>query len=324
MGQTLDFDLCGRRVWIAGHKGLLGSALVRRLATEDCEIIVVDRSEIDLRRQDAVRNWVGDQKPDVVFLAAATVGGILANTERPAEFLYNNLMIVTNVIEAARQTNVAKLIFVASSAIYPLASPQPISENALMTGPLEAAHESYGLAKIAGIKLCQAMRKQHGADFISAAPTNLFGPGDNFDLTSGHVLPSLIRRVHEAKVRGDRQLTVWGTGSPLREFLHVDDCADALVFLAKHYSDAPQINVGSGSDIAVRDLVRLICTIVGFEREIVHDLTKPDGAPKRLINSSRLRTLGWNPTLSLEEGIRHTYAWFTENISNARLSNERY
>ena len=246
MGRT--FSLQGRRVWVAGHRGMVGSAIVRRLAGEDCEVVTAGREALDLMDQAAVRRWLADVRPEVVFVAAAKVGGILANDSLPADFLYDNLMIEANVIEAAHRADVAKLVFLGSSCIYPKLAPQPIAEDALLTGPLEPTNEWYAVAKIAGIKLCEAYRRQHGRDFISAMPTNLYGPNDNFDLRSSHVLPALIRKAHEAKLAGAATLTIWGTGSPRREFLHADDCADAVVFLAKHYSGDSHVNVGSGTD----------------------------------------------------------------------------
>jgi len=305
-----SYDLKGKKVWVAGHRGMVGSAIVRRLASENCEILAADRSQLDLKDQAAVRAWVARQKPDAVFVAAAKVGGILANDTYPADFLYDNLIIEANVIEASFRAGVEKLCFLGSSCIYPKFAPQPIVESALLTGELEPTNESYAIAKIAGIKLCQAYRKQHGADFISAMPTNLYGPGDNFDLNSSHVMPALIRKAHEAKVRGDESITVWGTGKPLREFLHVDDCADACVHLMKVYSDFEHVNVGSGEDLSILDLTKLVCKVVGFKGDIIHDLTKPDGTPRKLMSADKIRSLGWKPTIRLEDGIATTYAAF--------------
>ena len=307
------FNLEGRRVWAAGHRGMVGSALVRRLAAEHCEILTADRRDVDLKRQTETENWMGKARPEVVFLAAARVGGILANDTYPADFLYDNLMIETNIIEAAHRNGVRKLVFLGSSCIYPKLAPQPISEDALLTGPLEPTNEWYAIAKIAGIKLAQAYRKQHGRDFISVMPTNLYGPGDNFDLMSSHVLPALIRKAHEAKLRGDTKLAIWGSGTVRREFLHVDDCADAVVFLAKHYSGAEHVNVGSGEDITILDLARLVAEIVGFRGEIVRDMTRPDGTPRKLMDSERLKSLGWRPRIPLSEGIAATYRWYVEH-----------
>ncbi|KXG85938.1 GDP-L-fucose synthase [Agrobacterium bohemicum] len=301
------YDLQGKRVWVAGHRGMVGSAIVRRLQQEGCDILTVGRDEVDLRNQAQVSAWMTNNKPQAVFLAAAKVGGILANDTRPAEFLYENLMIEANIIEASYRAEVEKLLFLGSSCIYPKFADQPITEDALLTGALEPTNEWYAIAKIAGIKLTQAYRKQYGCDFISAMPTNLYGPGDNFDLTSSHVLPALIRKAHEAKTRGDKDMTIWGTGTPRREFLHADDCADALVFLMKNYSDESHVNVGSGEDISILDLTKLICEIVGFEGEIKHDLSKPDGTPRKLMSAEKLRTMGWEPKIGLSEGVNATY-----------------
>ncbi|MGO9740140.1 MAG: GDP-L-fucose synthase [Roseiarcus sp.] len=310
-------SLSGKTVWVAGHRGMVGSAIVRRLASEACEVTTVSRAEVDLREQRAVRGWVAQAKPDLVFLAAAKVGGILANDTHPADFLYDNLMIEANIIEASFRVGVEKLLFLGSSCIYPKLAPQPIVESALLTGPLEPTNEGYAIAKIAGIKLAQVYRRQHGADFISAMPTNLYGPGDNFDLASSHVMPALIRKAHEAKLRGDRQLVVWGTGAPRREFLHVDDCADACVHLMKVYTDYEHVNVGSGEDITILELTRLVCDVVGFSGEIAHDLAKPDGTPRKLMSGDKIRGLGWTPRIGLREGVASTYKWFLDNASLA-------
>lgn len=304
------YSLQGKRVWVAGHRGMVGSAIVRRLATEGCEVLTVGRAEVDLKDQAAVRGWVQKAKPDAVFVAAAKVGGILANNSYPADFLYDNLMIEANVIEASFRAGVEKLCFLGSSCIYPKFAAQPIVESALLTGELEPTNDAYAIAKIAGIKLCQAYRKQHGADYISAMPTNLYGPGDNFDLNSSHVMPALIRKAHEAKVSGAKSITVWGTGKPLREFLHVDDCADACVHLMKVYSDAEHVNVGSGEDLSILELTKLVCEVVGFEGEIVHDLSKPDGTPRKLMSAEKIRGLGWKPRIGLRDGITDAYQAF--------------
>ena len=302
------FSLAGRTVWVAGHRGMVGSAIVRRLARENCEILTVGRGEVDLREQAEVRAWVAGRKPDVVFLAAARVGGIHANDVFPAEFLYDNLMIEANIVHAAHAAGTRKLVFLGSSCIYPKFAPQPMRESALLTGPLEPTNEWYAIAKIAGIKLCQAYRKQYGADFISGMPTNLYGPGDNYDLDTSHVLPALIRKAHEARVSGAKSFTLWGTGSALREFLHVDDCADAVVLLAQRYSGMEHVNIGSSHEITMLDLARLVAKIVGFAGEIALDRARPDGAPRKLMNSDKLRALGWRPAISLEEGIAAVYA----------------
>jgi GDP-L-fucose synthase len=304
------FDLAGKRIWVAGHTGMVGSALVRRLGREGCELITATRRELDLTRQVEVEQFVGDQRPDAIVLAAAKVGGILANDTHPADFLYDNLLIETNVIGAAHASDVGRLLFLGSSCIYPRLAPQPIVEEALLTGPLEPTNEWYAIAKIAGMKLAEALRKQRGRDYISAMPTNLYGPGDNFDLASGHVLPALIRKAHEAKLSGAASIAIWGTGTPRREFLHVDDCADALVFLLETYSDALHVNVGSGEDLSILELAQLVCEVVGFEGTIVHDLSKPDGTPRKLMSAARLRAMGWAPTIGLKQGITRTYQWF--------------
>jgi GDP-L-fucose synthase len=315
------YDLKGKRVWVAGHRGMVGSAIVRRLRQEDCEVLTVGRDQADLRDQAATSAWIAKEKPQAVFLAAAKVGGILANDTRPAEFLYDNLMIEANIIDASYRAGVEKLLFLGSSCIYPKFAEQPISEDALLTGPLEPTNEWYAIAKIAGIKLAQAYRKQYGCDFISAMPTNLYGPGDNFDLSSSHVLPALIRKAHEAKLRGDKEMVVWGTGSPLREFLHADDCADALVFLMKTYSDVGHVNVGSGKDLSILELTKLVCRVVGFEGAIVHDLTKPDGTPRKLMSAEKISAMGWAPGIGLAEGIETTYGWFLgDRIGDAMTS----
>ncbi|WP_039574572.1 GDP-L-fucose synthase [Sphingopyxis fribergensis] len=307
------FELKGRRTWVAGHRGMVGQALVRRLAREECELIEAPRERVDLRRQAAVEEWMEEARPDVVFVAAAKVGGIHANDTRPAEFLYDNLMIEANIIEAARHVGTSKLVFLGSSCIYPKFAPQPINEDALLTGPLEPTNEWYAIAKIAGIKLCQAYRQQYGLDFISAQPTNLYGPFDNFDLTSSHVLPALIRKAHEAKQAGAQDFTIWGSGKPLREFLHVDDLADALVFLAQNYSAPEIVNIGSGDEIAIGDLAEMIGRAVGFEGTILRDASKPDGTPRKRLDTSKLEGLGWRASIDLKDGIDDVYRWYLEN-----------
>jgi GDP-L-fucose synthase len=304
------FSLAKKRIWVAGHGGMVGSALVRRLMNEDCEVLIPAGPRVDLRRQTEVETFVATAKPDIIVMAAAKVGGILANSEFPADFLYDNLMIEANVTQAAHASGVERMLFLGSSCIYPKMAPQPIPEDALLTGPLEPTNEWYAIAKIAGIRLAQAYRRQHGRDYISAMPTNLYGPGDNFDLRSSHVLPALIRKAHEAKRLGSKNIAVWGTGSPRREFLHVDDCADALVFLLKNYSEDEHINVGSGEDLTILELTQMVCRVVGFDGEIVHDLSKPDGTPRKLMSGNKLRNLGWRPSISLEDGIAQTYAHF--------------
>ncbi|HLK25305.1 MAG TPA: GDP-L-fucose synthase [Caulobacteraceae bacterium] len=307
------FPLQGKRVWIAGHRGMVGRALVRRLASEDCEVLTVDRVDLDLRRQEPTERWIASARPDAIFLAAARVGGILANDTRPAEFLADNLAIQNNVIEGARRAGVGKLLFLGSSCIYPRLAPQPIAEEALLTGPLEPTNEWYAIAKIAGLKMAQAYRRQYGCDFISAMPTNLYGPGDNYDLASSHALAALVRKAHEAKLSRSRTLSIWGSGEPLREFLYVDDCADALVFLMTRYSGDGHVNVGSGDEVSIAELAELVKTTVGLKADLVHDLAKPDGAPRKRLDTTKLETLGWRRRVPLPEGLRETYRWFLEH-----------
>ncbi|HCN91961.1 MAG: GDP-fucose synthetase [Hyphomonas sp.] len=297
---------------------MVGSAVVRRLAREECAVLTAARQELDLKDQSAVRKWMADEKPHVVVLAAAKVGGILANDTYPADFLYDNLMIESNVIEAAFRQNVEKLLFLGSSCIYPKLAPQPIPEDALLTGPLEPTNEWYAIAKIAGIKLCQAYRRQHGVDYISAMPTNLYGPGDNYNLKSSHVIPALIRKAHEAKLGGADFMEIWGSGAPMREFLHADDCADALIHLLKVYSGDDHVNVGSGEDMTIETLAHLIMDVVGFEGELVKDLSKPDGTPRKLMQADRLRELGWAPKIGLRKGLEDAYRWFVDH--NAQMN----
>jgi GDP-L-fucose synthase len=318
MTTEASFSLAGKRVWVAGHRGMVGSALMRRLAREDCEILTADRAVLDLRRQAEVERWVDEARPDAVILAAARVGGILANDSFPAEFLYENLMIEANVIAAAHAGGVARLLFLGSSCIYPKFAPQPIAEEALLTGPLEPTNAAYAIAKIAGVELVEAYRRQYGADFISAMPTNLYGPGDNFDLASSHVIPALMRKAHEAQLTDARELVVWGSGEPLREFMHVDDCADALVFLLQHYSGPGHINVGVGKDLPIAELARLIAKAAGFSGQLAFDRSKPDGTPRKLMDGARLTALGWSPKIALPEGLDQTYRWFLQHHATAR------
>jgi GDP-L-fucose synthase len=309
------YPLRGKRVWVAGHRGMVGSALVRRLGREDCELLTVGRDQLDLRDQSRVFAWLEGTRPQAVVLAAAKVGGIVANSEHPAHFLHDNLAIQTNVIEGAQRVGVEKLLFLGSSCIYPRLAPQPMTEDALLTGPLEPTNQWYAIAKIAGLKLAEAYRREHGSDFISAMPTNLYGPGDNFDLTNGHVLASLIRKVHEAKARGARELVIWGTGTPRREFLHVDDCADALVFLLERYSAAVHVNVGSGEEVTIAELARLVAEIAGYDGAIVNDRSRPDGTPRKLLDSSKLAALGWTRSIPLRDGVASTYRWYADGRS---------
>jgi GDP-L-fucose synthase len=306
-----------KRIWVAGHRGMVGSAIVRRLQNEECEILTSTRALLDLKDQSAVRKWVQRERPDIIILAAAKVGGILANSNYPADFLFDNLVIETNIIEAAHRADVNRLLFLGSSCIYPKFAEQPIVEEALLSGPLEATNEWYAIAKIAGIKLCEAYRMQHGRDYISAMPTNLYGPGDNFDLQSSHVLPALIRKVHEAKLEQNVTIPIWGTGSPKREFLHADDCADACVYLLEHYSGKLHINVGSGEDISIADLAHRICDLLDFNGKLEFDDSKPDGTPRKLMSAKRLRDMGWAPTIGLDQGILGTYNWYLNQLSKS-------
>lgn len=315
MTDAYAFDLTDKRIMVAGHRGMVGSALVRRLASEPCNVIPAGRKDVDMTRAEATERYLAEQKPDALIIAAAKVGGILANDTYPAEFLYDNLMIAANLVHAAHKAGVQRVLFLGSSCIYPKFAPQPIQETSLLTGALEPTNEWYAIAKIAGIKLCEAYRKQYGRDYISAMPTNLYGPGDNFDLKSSHVLPALMRKAHEAKLRGDDTLPIWGTGTPMREFLHADDCADALVFLLKTYNGAEHVNVGSGSDLTILELAQTVGRIVGFDGEIVTQPDKPDGTPRKLMAADKLRGMGWSPSITLESGIASTYQWFLENVA---------
>ncbi|KQT79528.1 GDP-fucose synthetase [Methylobacterium sp. Leaf465] len=311
------YDLSGKRVLVAGHRGMVGSALVRRLASESCTILTLGRDRVDLRRQTEVEDWMAAERPQALFLAAAKVGGIAANDSAPADFLYDNLMIEANLIQSAYALGVEKLLFLGSSCIYPKMAPQPMAEDALLTGPLEPTNEWYAIAKIAGLKLCQAYRRQHEADFISAMPTNLYGPGDNYDLQGSHVLPALLRKVHEAKRDNQETITLWGTGTPFREFLHVDDLADACVHLMKAYSGEGPINVGSGQELTIRELAETIAEALGWQGQLLFDATKPDGTPRKRLDTSRLEALGWQPRIDLRAGIADAYAWFRHHHPKA-------
>ena len=307
------------KIFIAGHGGMVGSALVRRLeASGFTNLLTRDRSRLDLRNESAVAEFFAEEKPDVVILAAAKVGGIKANNDYPVEFLLDNLRIQNNVIRSAFQTGVGKFLFLGSSCIYPKLAPQPISETALLTGPLEPTNEAYAIAKIAGIKLCQAYARAYGANFISVMPTNLYGPNDNFDLETSHVLAALLRKAHEAKTQNQKELAVWGTGEPRREFLHVDDLAAACLLLLEKYDSPEIINIGCGEDVTIRELAELICDVVGFRGELAWDKTKPDGTPRKLLDVTRIRELGWNPTIPLREGIAHAYDWFLANRAESK------
>jgi GDP-L-fucose synthase len=304
------YNLDEKRIWVAGHNGMVGSAVCRALASENCEILTASRAELDLLRQSDVEDWCAYHKPDAVIVCAARVGGILANDTLPADFIYQNLTLETNIIHSAYKARVEKLVFLGSSCIYPKHANQPINEDALLTGPLETTNEWYAIAKIAGIKLCQAYRKQYGSDFISAMPTNLYGPGDNFDLETSHVVPALLRKCYEAHVNEQEYMEVWGTGDVRREFLYVDDCAAGIVFLLKNYSDSRHINLGTGSDILIKDLVERIKTTIGFAGKLKFDTSKPDGTPRKLLNTEHINKMGWKAEISLEKGLADTYKYF--------------
>ena len=304
-GDLLAFT--GRRIFVAGHRGMVGSALIRRLAREDCTILTADRTELDLTRQADVETWMQRARPDIVLVAAARVGGIIANATFPAEFLYENLMIGANIITAARRAGVAKLLYLGSSCIYPKLAAQPINESALLTGALEPTNEAYAIAKIAGLKLAEAYAREHGCRFITAMPTNLYGPNDNFDLTRSHVIPALMRKIHEADKAGRSVVEIWGSGAPRREFLHVDDLADACVFLLDRYEAPEPINIGSGEEVTIRQLAETIAEVIGYEGSFAFDVSKPDGAPRKLLDTARLGQLGWAPRIGLREGLADAY-----------------
>jgi len=304
----LTFELAGKRVWVAGHKGMVGQALVRRLAGIDCQILTVDKARLDLRRQAEVEAWMAEHKPEAVFIAAARVGGIQANSARPGEFFFDNSAIATNIIHGAHLTGVAKLMFLGSACVYPRLCEQPIPETAMMTGPLEPTNEGYAMAKLGAISMAKGYRRQYGCDFISVVPTNLYGPGDNLDPAASHVVPATLRKVLEAQAAG-APVVVWGTGTPRREFLHVDDAADAMVFLMERYCADDIINIGAGEDVSIRELTEKVCAIAGYDTELQFDLTKPDGMPRKQLDAARLLAMGWRPRVALSDGLRETLDW---------------
>jgi len=311
----MTYSLRGKRVWVAGHTGMAGSAIVRRLKTEGCEILTATRQELELRRQDAVERWIAERRPQAVFLAAGTVGGIAANDSRPAEFLYDNLMIESNIIHSARNLGVEKLLFLSSSCVYPRLAPQPMREEALLTGPLEPTNQWYAVAKIAGMKLCQAYRRQYGCDFICAMPTNLYGPGDNYDPESSHVAAATIAKIHHAKETNLGSIRIWGTGTPKREFLYVDDLADAVVFLMKNHSGDLHINVGTGEDISIRELAELIARVADWRGRFEYDSSRPDGMPRKVMDVSRLSAMGWSAKTPLQQGFSSAYESYARNVA---------
>ena len=315
MAMSSSYTLRNKRVWVAGDRGLVGSALIRRLQREGCELVTAPRESVDLRRPDQVERWMAGAKPQAVFLAAARVGGIYANDTRPAEFIYDNLMIQSNVVEASRRAGVEKLMLLGSSCIYPRLAPQPIPEAALLTGPLEPTNQWYAVAKIAGIKLGQAYRRQYGCDFVSVMPTNLYGPGDNFDLMQSHVVPALMVKAHAAMHARAPAIEVWGTGAVRREFLYVDDAADGMVFLMQNYSDEAIVNLGPGSDVPIVDLVDLICKVVGYKGGVQFDASRPDGVPRKMVDTAFAASLGWRARTPLREGLTATYRWYLDNIA---------
>ena len=309
------FQMENTKVWIAGHRGLVGGAIAKRLSRENCTIVTIDRDELDLRDQVGVKKWLEKEKPSIIILAAAKVGGIVANSTQPADFLYDNLVIETNIIKAAHEIEVKKLLFLGSSCIYPRDAKQPMVEEELLTGPIEKTNESYAIAKIAGLKMCEAFRTQYGCDFISAQPTNLYGEGDKFDPEMGHVIPALMVNAHKGKLNNSPKLNVWGSGTPKREFLYIHDLADALVHLLKNYSGKSHINIGTGEEFSIKQLAEKIRDVVGFQGELVFHTTKPDGSPRKLVNNSRLAELGWKSKTCLDEGLTKTYKWYLDNMS---------
>ncbi|MSO54540.1 MAG: GDP-L-fucose synthase [Rhodospirillales bacterium] len=315
MSTTSPYRLAGKRLWVAGHRGMVGAALVRRLKRENCEILTATKAELDLRRQADVEAWVRAHRPQAVIVAAAMVGGIHANSSRPAEFIYDNLMIESNVVHAAMEQKVEKLMLLGSSCIYPRLAEQPMTEAALLTGPLEPTNQWYAIAKIAGIKACQAYREQYGCDFIAAQPTNLYGPNDKFDLEASHVIPALLMKAHHAKTANLNRLEIWGSGTPKREFLFVDDLADALVFLMTRYSGAEHVNVGSGEEVTIRELAETVARVVGYRGTLAFNASRPDGPPRKLLDSARINAMGWRATTSLADGLKVAYDWFVANVA---------
>jgi len=310
------FNIKGKKIWVSGHNGMVGRAVVKTLKNYDCEILSVDRHELDLSRQQKVEDWMAAHKPDAIVICAAKVGGILANDTYPADFIYSNIILETNIINAAYEQKVKKLVFLGSSCIYPKLAEQPIKENDLLSGHLEETNQWYAIAKIAGIKLCQAYRKQHGCDFISAMPTNLYGPHDNFNLETSHVIPALIRKTYEAKAANASELIVWGSGTPRREFLHVDDCAEGIVFLLENYSNDSHVNLGTGQDVTIYELAELIKEAIEFKGNIVFDPSKPDGPPQKCLDVSLMKSLGWQSRIMFQEGLQDTIKWFYKNCNS--------
>jgi GDP-L-fucose synthase len=323
-GAPIIFDLQGKRVFVTGHAGMVGSAIIRRLESERCDVIVAARRDLDLRQSDAVDRFMAQAKPDAVFVAAGKVGGIRANSTYPADFIADNLAIALNTIRAAHRSGVKKLVYLGSSCIYPRLAPQPMTPEALLSGALEPTNQWYAVAKIAGIKLCEAYRLQHGADFVSVMPTNIFGPGDNYHPENSHVPAALVRRFHEAKVSADPTVTVWGTGTPRREFLAVDDLADACVFVMKRYSDLEFLNIGTGEDVTIADFARVVADVVGYQGKVVYDTSRPDGTPRKLLDVSRINALGWRATTPVREGLQRMYADFLERYATIRALTEKH
>ena len=311
----MDFDLSGKRIFVAGHRGLVGSAMVARLKTAGCDVLTIDHSALDLTRQMETEDWISSQRPDAIVIAAAHVGGIKANSTYPAKFLYDNAAIALNVIEAARKASVAKLLYLSAACTYPKLADQPISEDALLTGLLEPTNEWYAIAKITGMKMCAAYRQEHGCNFISAQPSSAYGPGDNFDPEEGHVVAGMMTKFHNAKISGAPSVELWGSGTPIREFMYIDDLADSLTYLLSHYAEPTPINVGTGQGTTIKDLAEIISEVVGYEGALEWDTNRPDGMPKRMLDSSKLSSLGWQPSVSLEDGLKRTYEWYKTNIA---------